>query len=758
MRLKVPILLALTVCGQVFAQSIQKIPLKENSAPKVYPIDGTPLLQKQYQQAAEYAASHPQEYQKDRLAKVSSWGFTVGSTHEWWTYNYATTSYYEDASTCRKVGTHCYIFVEDSMWTSGRVNQAAVDSIENDFDNMTPANPNEGIYEMDSSAFGAPPSVQPPGVGSDPKIIILILNIQDGFNGTGGYVAGFFDPLQETASEYSNETQIYYVDADPTDLTTASGIQLAMQTAAHEFQHMINYHYNGANPEPTFVNEGCSKLAEIYCGYPMFDLSLYANETNIYLFTWRGTDNTLVLNDYARAQRFFMYIWDRFGIGIFKYIVQTSQTGGVPIISSALSNDNTRLSFNELFSDWLIANEVNDTTADNNRLYGYAYPNLPVSNGKTFYNPNVSGTDTVQNLGAEYLVFKNGSNLNITFTNTGGNSNLAIEAMEIDTNSKNVVPVSFNTPFSVPDYGTTYSTVAFVAINEDQNNSAVYSYQASGTASSAVTELKWDATEPTGYFAWSTSDTLCVAFNAYPQGVLDSVSVALRRAGSINGGVYQYTGWPSASNVTTPLGQLLAPITASISTTSPLPYPVPYQNWSTIDLTSKNVSTDAPFAVAFVTGKIDTVPGVMVTDIPSAGPYHSFTYLNAIDASPDSAGWYYIGSSDTVAIYLIRAYASLATGVKQAVKLTPAGFNLSQNYPNPFNPSTVIGYELSAVSHVTLKVYDVLGREVKTLVDERQTAGNHFVTFNAANLPSGVYFYRLEAGANIAVKKLILVK
>lgn len=132
MRLRVSVLIVLMFFGQGFGQSIRKIPVKGNSIPKSYPIDGTPLLQKQYRQAAEYAASHP-EYQKDKLAQVSSWGFTVGSTHTWWAFSYEANGYYEDASTCRLVGTHCYIFVEDSMWTSRRVTQAAVDSIEERF-------------------------------------------------------------------------------------------------------------------------------------------------------------------------------------------------------------------------------------------------------------------------------------------------------------------------------------------------------------------------------------------------------------------------------------------------------------------------------------------------------------------------------------------------------------------------------------------------------------------------------------------------
>ncbi len=88
----------------------------------------------------------------------------------------------------------------------------------------------------------------------------------------------------------------------------------------------------------------------------------------------------------------------------------------------------------------------------------------------------------------------------------------------------------------------------------------------------------------------------------------------------------------------------------------------------------------------------------------------------------------------------------------------PGAFLLQQNYPNPFNPSTVISYRLPVSADVTLKVFDVLGREVETLIQEHQSAGVHSVRFNASNLPSGVYLYRLQAGNYSDTKKLLLLK
>jgi hypothetical protein len=83
---------------------------------------------------------------------------------------------------------------------------------------------------------------------------------------------------------------------------------------------------------------------------------------------------------------------------------------------------------------------------------------------------------------------------------------------------------------------------------------------------------------------------------------------------------------------------------------------------------------------------------------------------------------------------------------------------LSQNYPNPFNPSTIINYQLPNTSDVKLIVYDLLGQEVRTLVNEKQNAGSYQVQFDGSNLASGVYFYKLSATEFTETKKMILIK
>ena len=109
--------------------------------------------------------------------------------------------------------------------------------------------------------------------------------------------------------------------------------------------------------------------------------------------------------------------------------------------------------------------------------------------------------------------------------------------------------------------------------------------------------------------------------------------------------------------------------------------------------------------------------------------------------------------------YFFRLQLNIITDVEDEITGNfPENFNLAQNYPNPFNPTTTINYSIPNSSFVKLVVYNSIGQEIATLVNETIAAGNHNVEFDASNLPSGIYFYKLQAGAFVETKKMILLK
>jgi hypothetical protein len=101
---------------------------------------------------------------------------------------------------------------------------------------------------------------------------------------------------------------------------------------------------------------------------------------------------------------------------------------------------------------------------------------------------------------------------------------------------------------------------------------------------------------------------------------------------------------------------------------------------------------------------------------------------------------------------------SVSVDVADDIKTVPSEFRLEQNYPNPFNPVTSFKYGIPTGGHVTLKIYDILGREISALVNEEKSAGEYNIQFDASSLASGVYYYQLKCNENISTKKMILQK
>jgi gluconolactonase len=176
------------------------------------------------------------------------------------------------------------------------------------------------------------------------------------------------------------------------------------------------------------------------------------------------------------------------------------------------------------------------------------------------------------------------------------------------------------------------------------------------------------------------------------------------------------------------------------------------------------------FATMEPTGYADGMKVDSSGNLFSAGPLGVWVFDkngNCLDTilvpeQTSNCNW---GDADRKTLYitasksLYRIRLASPTGVKsEGGNLHSPSFELFPNFPNPFNPSTAISYQLPDVSHVTLKVYDLLGRQIRTLISGIEEPGTHEVEFDGGDLSSGVYFYRLDAGSHIETKAMVLLK
>ena len=144
---------------------------------------------------------------------------------------------------------------------------------------------------------------------------------------------------------------------------------------------------------------------------------------------------------------------------------------------------------------------------------------------------------------------------------------------------------------------------------------------------------------------------------------------------------------------------------------------------------------------------------------PSAGTWDATrAVVGSVLQRGDYLDMWYTGSDATNLARIGHATSPIITGVTEGSGNVPGAFALAQNYPNPFNPATVISYQVPAASEVKLAVFDLLGRQVAVLVNERQFPGSYKVRFDAARLASGVYLYRLIAGDVAQTRKMLVVK
>ncbi len=287
------------------------------------------------------------------------------------------------------------------------------------------------------------------------------------------------------------------------------------------------------------------------------------------------------------------------------------------------------------------------------------------------------------------------------------------------------------------------------------------SYSVSGTISGGGTVLlnnsntSYEHKYLTGgsyyYKAWSVNT------NLYSSGITDNITIMsaaeiLARYSGSDGG-----GYGSAENGAGSLPVELTSFTASSisSTNETISTGTVVLNWETA--TEVN---NYGFQVERKKGKVESEIWEEVGFVEGHGNSNSQKDYSYVDSNPISGiNRYRLKQIDTDGEFEYSEIVEVEVDI-------PIVFKLSQNFPNPFNPTTEINYSIPNVgtsgsvssTNVSLKIYDILGREVATLVNKKQTPGNYSVAFNASQLSSGIYFYSIRTDVNASIKKMILLK
>ena len=397
---------------------------------------------------------------------------------------------YLTSATCRAVGKFCYIFVEDKQWDSGVVTHTGVVKLKRAFDESTPADPARGIYKLETEDLGPAPDE----IDQDPKIYILILDIPDAYNGFGDFIAGYFEPINQKRGVfrdpntgmklYSNEVEMIYLDANPLE----AGSTMSMEILAHEFQHVIHWRHDPN--EEVWLNEGCSDYAAMFlCGYNTdqdWHTKAFEEEPQTSLVYWPGGMASSLAN-YGAAYLFMVYLHEHYGgVSTISALI-AYPADGISGVNAVLSARGYSEDFGDVFSDWKIANYLDDTGFDSGK-YGYMEIDLSIKRGRKHFSFPVSSTSRyIQSWAGDYIEFTGGdrvSDLQIDFIKSNPDHNFDVRAIVMAGGEPVAVEsVLSDGHVSISDFGDAVDTVVLVSswqpgMKADFGKSVSYSYLA----------------------------------------------------------------------------------------------------------------------------------------------------------------------------------------------------------------------------------------------------------------------------------------
>ncbi len=424
------------------------------------------------------------------------------------------------------------VYAETDEYDNGNITDQSVTSIVRSMLHETPSgskDPNKGIYNNLTTIFGAIPDVDNNG-----KLFVLLVDARDGYEqgSSDTYVAGYFDPLDQSKSK-GNYSDIIYIDTNPakTDDPYTLGI------VAHELQHLIHYNYDPN--ESTWLNEGFSELAPKLLGYDAHSYSRYLVDTNRKLAEFDGS-----LRDYSKVGLWTFYIYQRFGEEAIQHVLRNQSNSTLSYEQSiqALGYD---LSFKDVLKEWFIANLVNDETIDDGRYsyYGADIPNVQ----SDYFHSNFTDGQIIQSIvkpqATQYLQFNGGKNINFEINIEQHSLSKLIMIKDKDITEIEEIDISSGN-FMLEDleFGKTYDKLSFVVAwtaTLDNSNQLDFSYSAIGVGGTQEIELSHDDDQLDYYISLDKSNVAAEKFHLDEKSDLKAVKFNTGTSTPVNVKIYE---------------------------------------------------------------------------------------------------------------------------------------------------------------------------------------------------------------------------
>jgi hypothetical protein len=390
---------------------------------------------------------------------------TIGDSWGWYLWKLAGFPVAEfKTCTVRGMGDHCYVVVEDSQWNVN-VDQADIDAIVASFEEESIGSfPTQGIWDLDTGHFGDPPDQ----LDQDPRVYILYYDFDVSAD---GFFWPFDQECDDVASFHSNECDVVYMNSS--DFSPSGSYLLAV--LAHEFEHLIHYNYDG--DEAAWVDEGLAELAMWLYGNPD-DISAFNANPDRSLLTFDGA-----WSDYIKSYLWTLYFYERAGGQAAARLLVANGANGIAGVDAVLDALGHPQNFDGIFSDWVVANFLDDTSIGDGR-FGYAGETLPPFQPFATWSTYPVGpfSTSVQHWASDYVRYLAAEDLSLTFDGIDSNR-FAVRVMLLDdVNPTAVVDMSLDPAqvgtINLPQVGTTHDEAVAAYASVQTAGGLTYSYGA----------------------------------------------------------------------------------------------------------------------------------------------------------------------------------------------------------------------------------------------------------------------------------------